>query len=58
MSKQHTTIPNEPEEMPARTEGPEITEPTDPKTREVPEEAPDEIPPKITPDTEKEGDNK
>ncbi|MBL4678557.1 MAG: hypothetical protein JKY70_20520 [Mucilaginibacter sp.] len=52
MSKQHKTIPDEPEEMPARVEKPEITEPADPKTREIPEEAPDEIPPEITPEEE------
>ncbi|PAW93870.1 hypothetical protein CKK33_10330 [Mucilaginibacter sp. MD40] len=53
MSKQHKTIPTEPEEMPVHIEGPEIKQPTDPNIREIPTEAPDNQPPEITPDTPK-----
>ncbi|QXV64151.1 hypothetical protein FPZ42_13485 [Mucilaginibacter achroorhodeus] len=57
MSKQHKTIPNEPEEMPAHIEGPEITRPGDPKTPEIPKEAPDDIPSEIIPEPNKDRDD-
>ncbi|MFD0792148.1 hypothetical protein ACFQZX_00890 [Mucilaginibacter litoreus] len=55
MSKQHNTIPNEPEEMPERNDKPEINKPADPSMPEIPKEAPDDIPPEITPDQNDEG---
>lgn len=38
------TIPFEPEEFPITPENPEIRQPTDPGTREIPEEAPGNLP--------------
>lgn len=58
MSKQHETIPNEPQEAPVQPEQPEIQQPHDPNTAAVPEEAPQndpqELPPDITPQREAE----
>ena len=50
MSKKHQTIPNEPEEMPAQPNRPEVEQPNDPKTQEVTEESPDELPDELPPD--------
>ncbi|WP_162499779.1 hypothetical protein [Mucilaginibacter terrigena] len=50
MSKQHKTTPNEPEEMPVKKEQPEIKQPHDPKTTEIPEESPDEFPDEVPPE--------
>ncbi len=50
MSKQHQTIPNQPEEMPVQKPQPEIQQPNDPKTPEIPEESPDELPDEIPPE--------
>ena len=49
MSKQHNTIPNEPQEMPEREDTPEIKQPTDPKVPEIPPEDPDRVPDEIPP---------
>jgi hypothetical protein len=50
MSKKHETIPNEPEEMPVKKEQPEIQQPNDPRTPEVPQESPGEIPDELPPE--------
>jgi hypothetical protein len=44
MSKQHETIPNEPQESPAQPGKPEIEMPRDPKTPDIPKEAPQQEP--------------
>lgn len=49
MSKQHTTIPSEPQEMPERQDTPEIKQPTDPKVPEIPQEDPDRVPDEMPP---------
>lgn len=44
MSKQHETMPNEPEESPAQPGKPEVELPRDPKTPDIPREAPQHEP--------------
>jgi hypothetical protein len=40
MSKEHQTIPNEPQESPVQPGKPEVELPSDPKTPDIPREAP------------------
>jgi hypothetical protein len=53
MSKQHKTIPNEPEEMPKEQKLPEIEQPKDPQTQEIPDESPNELPDELPADETK-----
>lgn len=54
MPKKHTTMPNEPEEIPVQPERPEIRRPADPGEPQLPEEAPDNLPQEVPPgETEK-----
>jgi len=47
MSKQHQTLPGEPEEVPVQPENPEIKKPGDPHEPRTPEEAPQQEPKEI-----------
>ena len=47
MGKQHNTIPNEPQEAPVPPEKPDVQQPTDPHTPEIPQEAPDNEPQEV-----------
>lgn len=49
MSKQHQTIPGEPEEAPAEMPKPEIERPADPSQPKAPEEAPNRQPEELPP---------
>jgi hypothetical protein len=47
MGKQHETIPNEPEESPARPGKPEVELPRDPQSPDIPKEAPQNEPTEV-----------
>jgi hypothetical protein len=57
MGKQHQTIPNEPVEMPAEKERPDIMQPADPHVPEIPQESPDEIPDEVPPEPQQGANN-
>lgn len=56
MTKQHQTIPKEPEEAPVKPQKPEIEQPGDPGLPKAPEESPvrepEELPPNEIPKPE------